>query len=523
MRQFSQFKRMLHLTVMLALLAVLVPAAGAQDAAGVQRVTLAATPFAEGAGLAAVTGDAYIDSAAGLIYITLNPNGAALPAGAVLEGWVVDAGLDGGPGTTNVSDADQMYGVPFGDANLDAFVSSAPYALSTGVLTPDEGGLWSAFFAVPNYNFSPYDAVVITLESDGNVDPWDPRPGTPVLIGMLADAQADTMLDLGAMLAEMGMDGDDMMGDMAGLEVALAPTPLAEGAGLAGVTGVAQVYSADAHLSITVNLNGAALPAGAVLEGWIVDAGLAGGPGVTNAADSDEAFGTPFGDANFDSAVEQAPYALSTGVLAGSGDALTLSFDVPGYNFGPYDAVVITLESDGNAAGFDPRPGTPVLAGLLANGTALAPMAAVDAPDWQTLPLTNARTGETFTLADLAAAGQRVLVEPMATWCSNCARQQGNVKVAKDGVDANAYTFISLSVETNISQDALASYADGRGFDWVFVVASPELLSALTAEFGNTINNPPSTPHFVVYPDGSWSALITGYTAPDALLALLNR
>jgi hypothetical protein len=35
-------------------------------------------------------------------------------------------------------------------------------------------------------------------------------------------------------------------------------------------------------------------------------------------------------------------------------------------------------------------------------------------PDWLTLPLTNARTGETFTLADFA--GKTVFVHPMATW-----------------------------------------------------------------------------------------------------------
>ncbi|HEX2907728.1 MAG TPA: hypothetical protein VHO69_12745 [Phototrophicaceae bacterium] len=37
-------------------------------------------------------------------------------------------------------------------------------------------------------------------------------------------------------------------------------------------------------------------------------------------------------------------------------------------------------------------------------------------PAWQTLPLVNARTGETFTFADLA--GKVIFVEPMATWCT---------------------------------------------------------------------------------------------------------
>ena len=48
---------------------------------------------------------------------------------------------------------------------------------------------------------------------------------------------------------------------------------------------------------------------------------------------------------------------------------------------------------------------------------------------WQDLPLTNAQTGETFSLADFA--GQTVYVEPMATWCANCRQQLGNVNEAK--------------------------------------------------------------------------------------------
>jgi hypothetical protein len=96
----------------------------------------------------------------------------------------VDAGLFGGPGATNVTDDDEAYGIPFGEARFDAAVEAAPYALSTGVLTGGGTGTLTLTFHVASYNFSPYDAVVITLESDG-VSPhgFDPRPGTPVLLG----------------------------------------------------------------------------------------------------------------------------------------------------------------------------------------------------------------------------------------------------------------------------------------------------------------------------------------------------
>ena len=97
----------------------------------------------------------------------------------------MDVGLDGGPGMTNASDADEAYGVAFGNADFKAAVEAAPYALSTGVLTAAEDGSLSLTFHIPAYNFSPYDAVMITMESDGDdaMMGFDPRPGTPVLSG----------------------------------------------------------------------------------------------------------------------------------------------------------------------------------------------------------------------------------------------------------------------------------------------------------------------------------------------------
>lgn len=358
------------LWLMMVLLIAVVPNTLAQDEVmeGVDViVTLEPTVRAEKAVLEMVTGWAHVVSDEGHIHISLTPNGAELPEGTVLEGWLVDAGLDGGPGTTNVSDADEVYGTPFGDAAFDEAVDAAPYALSTGVLTETEEGTWDVIFDIPDYNFSPYDAVAITTESDADgMEGFDPRPGGLMFIGLIAEGEpADSMMmDDGDM---MGEDHDMMMGEAT--EVVLETTPLAANAELSDINGTAQVWIDNGTIEIMVNLNGATLPDGAVLEGWVVDAGLNGGPGTTNASDIDETFGTPFADPAFDDLVESAPYALSTGVLQPSMDvegSLVLSFHVPAYNFSPYDAVVITLESDGNTTmGFDPRPGTPVLSGAI--------------------------------------------------------------------------------------------------------------------------------------------------------------
>lgn len=142
-----------------------------------------------------------------------------------------------------------------------------------------------------------------------------------------------------------------------------------------------------------------------------------------------------------------------------------------------------------------------------------------NAPAWANLPLINAQTGATFTLADFA--GKTVFVEPMATWCSNCRAQQGYVAQAMQQVNADDFVFISLSVGENVSNEVLANYATNNAFPQIFVVASADLTSALVQDFGFTITSPPSTPHFTISPTGTVSSLSTGYHQADALVTEL--
>jgi thiol-disulfide isomerase/thioredoxin len=139
---------------------------------------------------------------------------------------------------------------------------------------------------------------------------------------------------------------------------------------------------------------------------------------------------------------------------------------------------------------------------------------------WRTLPLTDARTGETFTLADFS--GQTVFVEPMATWCTNCRRQLMNVDDARATLAGEDVVFIALSLETDLPDADLAGYAAGLGFDWTFAVMSQELLQALADAFGRSITSAPSTPHFIIRPDGSTTDLVTGIDSPTELIEMIR-
>jgi hypothetical protein len=113
--------------------------------------------------------------------------------------------------------------------------------------------------------------------------------------------------------------------------------------------------------------------------------------------------------------------------------------------------------------------------------------------------LTDVRSGETFTLGELAADGP-ILLEPMAVWCTNCRAQQHEVKRAHEAGD---FQSVSLDVDLSETPDALAEYADREGFDWHFAMADASLYRLLQERFGVAATNPPSTPLIVIEPDGT--------------------
>lgn len=146
-----------------------------------------------------------------------------------------------------------------------------------------------------------------------------------------------------------------------------------------------------------------------------------------------------------------------------------------------------------------------------------AAASAAELAEWQTMNLVNARTGETFTFADFL--GKTVYVEPMATWCSQCRAQQQTVRdrVIPELGNPDNFVFLSLSVE-NIPDEQLAQYAERERFDWNFAVAPPNMLTALVDQFGRGVLTAPSTPHFIIAPDGTVSELSTGrHLGPEIL------
>lgn len=159
-----------------------------------------------------------------------------------------------------------------------------------------------------------------------------------------------------------------------------------------------------------------------------------------------------------------------------------------------------------------------------------APVAAAEASEeapaaetaaWLQIELTDAETGEAFTLASLE--GGVVAIEPMAVWCSNCKVQQDNAKEVYDQIEASGVTYISLGIDPGEDPAALAKYADRRGYDWTFVQSPTEFSRALNDLFGPQILSAPSTPLIVLDAGGDVVFQDFGFHGPDELLGILGE
>lgn len=140
---------------------------------------------------------------------------------------------------------------------------------------------------------------------------------------------------------------------------------------------------------------------------------------------------------------------------------------------------------------------------------------------WRTTPLTDVRTGEAFTIADLE--GKLIVIVPMAIWCFSCQVQQAAVEEALSRGDQPDLVYVSLDVDPNERPEDLARYADEAGFTWRFAIASSDVARSLAGDFGDQVLSPPSTPSILIGADGEFIEKHLGVRGADELVTLFNR
>lgn len=144
------------------------------------------------------------------------------------------------------------------------------------------------------------------------------------------------------------------------------------------------------------------------------------------------------------------------------------------------------------------------------------PAGMMETPAWFGVKLTNAVTGETFSVNDFK--GKVVLVETMAVWCSNCRTQQGQIKALheKMGMQDDLVS-LSLDIDLNENQADLKAHVEKNGFDWLYAVAPADAVHEIGQLYSAQFLNPPSTPMLIIDRHGVAHPLPFGIKSADDL------
>lgn len=146
---------------------------------------------------------------------------------------------------------------------------------------------------------------------------------------------------------------------------------------------------------------------------------------------------------------------------------------------------------------------------------------AMPVPPWMNAKLINVRSNESFKFTDFK--GKVVLVETMAIWCSNCLRQQKEVKALHDALgDRDDFVSVGLGIDPNEPGARLNDYIEKNGFDWTYAVSPVDVSRELGNTYGDQFLNPPSTPMLIIDRDGSVHLLPFGIKSAQALQEALQ-
>ena len=140
----------------------------------------------------------------------------------------------------------------------------------------------------------------------------------------------------------------------------------------------------------------------------------------------------------------------------------------------------------------------------------------IDFPAWFSAELVDVRAGDAFTVADLQ--NKVVLVETMAIWCSNCLRQQQEVKALHEALgEQEGLVTVVLDIDPNENAENLKDYAAKHGFDWIYAVAPREVAREIGQLYGDQYLNPPATPMLIIDQHGEVHLLPFGRKTAEEL------
>lgn len=104
---------------------------------------------------------------------------------------------------------------------------------------------------------------------------------------------------------------------------------------------------------------------------------------------------------------------------------------------------------------------------------------------WTGVSMTDAITGEQFTIDEIAKEGKPVVVHTFAVWCSACLMQ---LRESERLLAANPdrFTIIGIDIDPNENQDMVKRHIEKNGFPGRYAASPKELSRGLVDSFGSS-------------------------------------
>jgi cytochrome oxidase Cu insertion factor (SCO1/SenC/PrrC family) len=150
----------------------------------------------------------------------------------------------------------------------------------------------------------------------------------------------------------------------------------------------------------------------------------------------------------------------------------------------------------------DKKPTEAVTGTKPAEAARPTPQTIAQVPAWFSIELTDARSGAAFKFQDFK--GKVVLVENFAVWCSNCLKQQQEVKALLNALGTRQdFMAVNLGVDPNEDARTVKAFIEKNGFSWTYAVAPVSLSREISRLYGDQFLNPPSTPMLIIDRQGA--------------------
>jgi thiol-disulfide isomerase/thioredoxin len=107
------------------------------------------------------------------------------------------------------------------------------------------------------------------------------------------------------------------------------------------------------------------------------------------------------------------------------------------------------------------------------------------AMSWTGVTMTDAATGEQFSIDDIAKQGKPVVIHTFAIWCSACMMQLHETeRLLAENPDR--FTIIGIDIDPNENQDMVKRHIEKNKFPGTYAASPKELSRGLVDSFGSS-------------------------------------